>query len=116
MFTGEPFEPVDAPVAGRVGDRDAARPAPTAAPELWKLNHYYERLDDWHPDDGHPREPVRGAAADPVLELHNLTVDPEERRNRAEDVPGAVRSQLRSILDTQRDAKRLLPTRRNPSG
>ena len=67
------------------------------------------------PVDGHPGQPVRGAGRRPVFEMHNLTVDPEERRNRAEDVPGVL-SQLRSILDTQRDAKRLLPTRRNPSG
>ena len=83
--------------------------------ELWKLNHYYERLDDWTRSKGIPANPFAAPAAEPVFEMHNLTVDPEERRNRAEDVPGAL-SQLRSILDTQRDAKRLLPTRRNPSG
>jgi len=80
---------------------------------LWKLNHYYERLDDWNADHGVPKKPFDGPAADPIFELHNLTADPEERHNRAGDANGVL-SQLTSILDSQREAKRLLPLHRNP--
>ena len=54
-------------------------------PELWKLNHYYERLDDWYKDQGVAPNPFLPAAAEPEWELHNLTVDPEERKNHAHD-------------------------------
>ena len=53
------------------------------APELWKLNHYYERLDDWRAEHGYAPNAFAGAPADDQWELHNLTVDPEERDNRA---------------------------------
>jgi hypothetical protein len=49
-----------------------------------------------------------------LFELHNLSTDPEERQNLAEDAP-AARRQLLTILDTERDAKRRLPALRNPS-
>ena len=48
-----------------------------------------------------------------MCELHNLTADPEERHNRAGDAPDEL-SRLQSILATQRDEKRLVPSLRNP--
>ena len=85
VLTGEPFDAGRAPVVHRVGDRHACRPATTATPELWKLNHYYERLDDWNADHGIAPNPFAAPAAEPVFELHNLTADPEERHNRVAD-------------------------------
>jgi arylsulfatase A-like enzyme len=80
--------------------------------ELWKLNHYYERLDDWYEHKGFAKSPFLAPPADPIFELHNLTADPVERHNRAADSNGAL-SQLVSLLDSQREAKRLLPALRN---
>ena len=88
---------------------------PTAPPELWKLNHYYERLDDWNADHGIAANPFAGPAAEPAWELHNLTADPEERHNRVAEDKGAL-SEMRSVLDAQRDEKRLLPSLHNPAG
>ena len=45
--------------------------------------------------------------------MHNLTADPEERHNRAGDATDEL-SQLQSVLGAQRDAKRLVPSLRNP--
>jgi hypothetical protein len=48
--------------------------------------------------------------------LHNLTSDPEERRNRAGDADAAdVLRDLQGVLDEQREAKRRLPQMRNRS-
>src|SRR3954447_25969845 len=44
---------------------------------------------------------------------NNLTVDPEERHNRLDDATEAL-SRLQSILDSERDSKRLVPSLRNP--
>ena len=85
------------------------------ADKLWKLNHHYERLDEWNAAQGIPANPFAGPAAEPLFELHNLTVDPEERHNRVDDDADAL-SRLKSTLDSQRDAKRLLPAHRNPMG
>ncbi len=52
--------------------------------------------------------------ADPLYELHNLTADPEERHNLVAGAPDAL-GQLRTILGTERDVKRLLPRHRNPA-
>ncbi len=82
---------------------------------MWKLNHYYERLDDWNEAHGIPKYPFAGPAAEPAFELHNLTTDPEERHNRADDAREAL-SQMQAVLDAQRDAKRNLPRLRNPVG
>ena len=82
--------------------------------ELWKLNHYYERLDDWYESKGMARNPFLGPAAEPLFELHNITADPEERQNRVGDAPGVL-SRMRSVLDWQRDDKRRIPSLRNPS-
>ncbi len=89
---------------------------PTGAggePELWKLNHYYERLDDWNAAHGIAANPFARPPPSPSSRLHNLTVDPEERHNRGRRRTNEL-SQLRSILDTQRDEKRLVPSLRNP--
>ena len=80
--------------------------------ELWKLNHYYERLDDWYAAQGVAPNPFLPPAAEPEWELHNLTADPEERHNRATDSPSTV-STMQSVLETERDAKRLIPALRN---
>ncbi len=92
-----------------------SRPATDGADELWKLNHYYERLDDWNEAHGIPKNPFAGPAAEPAFELHNLTADPEERHNRADDAHEALH-QMQAVLDAQRDAKRKLPRLRNPVG
>jgi arylsulfatase A-like enzyme len=112
LLTGKPFEPVAFP--SRVESVIATLPTgKDRSEELWKLNHYYERLDDWNADHGIPKNPFVGPAADSIFELHNLTADPEERHNGAGDNPDAL-SQLSSILDAEREAKRLLPVHRNP--
>ena len=80
--------------------------------EMWKLNHYYGRLDERYAAQGVPLNPSQGPAAEPFYELHNLTADPEERRNRTTDQPN-VRSQMRLVLDSERNAKRLIPALRN---
>jgi hypothetical protein len=45
--------------------------------------------------------------------VHNLSTDPEERHNLVDDAKDTL-SQLTSLLDGQREAKRLLPGLRNP--
>ena len=57
--------------------------------------------------------PFAAPAAEPVFELHNLTTDPEERHNLTDDAKDAAR-QLTTVLDQQREAKRLVPSLRNP--
>ena len=84
------------------------------SPELWKLNHYYERLDEWHASHGIAANPFWAPAAEPLFELHNLTQDPEERCNRVEDARSEL-SRLQGVLETEREAKRLLPAHRNPA-
>lgn len=86
VLSGKPFAPV--PFPSRVESMIA--PLPTGengAEELWKLNHYYERLDEWNAAHGIPKDPSAGPPADPLFELHNLTADPEERHNRVGDAP-----------------------------
>ena len=83
--------------------------------ELWKLNHYYERLDDWNGAHGIAKNPFAEPAADSVFEMHNLTTDPQERHNRADHDHDTLH-QVQSVLDAQRDSKRKLPAHRNPVG
>jgi arylsulfatase A-like enzyme len=112
ILTGEAYPPVDVPCY--IESTIAVLPTgPDSTDELWKLNHYYERLDDWNEAHGIPKNPFAAPAADPAFELHNLTTDPEERRNRADDARDAFRA-MRTILDAQRDVKRNLPIHRNP--
>ncbi len=111
VLTGAPFEPVANPCF--IESVIATLPTGAGgADELWKLNHYYERLDDWNEEHGITKNPFVGPAAEPVYEVHNLTTDPEERHNRAADSASALR-QLTAVLDEQRDEKRLVPSLRN---
>ncbi len=112
ILNGEPFDAL----ASATSIESVITTLPTGesgSEELWKLNHYYERLDEWNEAHGVPKNPFAGPAADPLFELHNLTLDPEERHNRIDDASDAL-SQLTSLLDGQREAKRLLPSHRNP--
>ncbi len=112
LLSGKPFDPAASP--SRVESVIVTlATGPDGSEELWKLNHYYERLDDWNADHGIPKSPFAAAAASPFFELHNLTADPEERHNRVSENPDAL-SQLTTVLETQREAKRLLPVHRNP--
>ena len=111
ILTGVAFDPVAPPT----NIESVLANLPTGnggSPELWKLNHYYERLDDWYAAQGVAPNPFQGPAADPDWELHNLTTDPEERQNRAFDDPGAA-SRMKSVLEAERDAKRRIPLLRN---
>jgi hypothetical protein len=112
VLTGTPFEAVEHPS----NIESVITTLPTGdggGLQLWKLNHYYERLDEWNAAQGLVPNPFAGPAAEPAYELHNLTLDPEERDNRAADNPTEL-SQLQSILETERDHKRLVPSLRNP--
>jgi arylsulfatase A-like enzyme len=48
-----------------------------------------------------------------VFEMHNLSADPEERHNLAGSSPAEL-SHLTSVRGAEHDAKRLLPSLRNP--
>jgi len=114
LFSGDPFEPVGEP--GKVESVITRLPTgASGAPELWKLNHYYERLPEW--EDAHGLTPA--FAPEPAAdewELHNLSVDPEERANRASDVDAAsVLAQLRTVLDDTRASMRRTPQHVNPT-
>ncbi len=112
ILSGTPFDSVEPP--GRIESVISLLPTgEDGTEELWKLNHYYERIDAWYADKGFAPNPFAAPAADPVFELHNLTADPEERRNRVGDA-GAVLDKMKSVLDSERDAKRLVPQHRNP--
>jgi arylsulfatase A-like enzyme len=107
MFDGRPYESV-APPAKVESVITQLSTGEGGAPELWKLNHYYDRL----PGGAEATRPVGGEEIEPQWELHNLTLDPEERVDRAaSDVP--VTEQLRGVLTTQREAKRLRPRHTN---
>lgn len=113
LFSGTAFAPVTAPA--KVEAVITRLPSgPDGAPELWKLNHYYDRLRDWETANG--LTPFGDPAPAPdQWELHNLTIDPEERDNRVDDPTLAVTlATLRVILDDQRSTKRLVPSHRNP--
>jgi len=111
LLSGVAFEPVSMPSA--VESVIAPLPTgPDGAAELWKYNHYYERLDEWNAAHGVPLNPFAAPAAEPLFELHNLTTDPEERRNVIDD-QSDVRAQMRVLLDAEREAKRRLPALRN---
>lgn len=108
IFSGRPYDPVAPPakiesVIVQLPNREVG------PPELWKLNHYYDRL----PDGAEATPAVGGDEIGSQWELHNLTVDPEERTDRSATDP-AVADQLRGVLETQREAKRLRPRHTNP--
>jgi phosphotransferase system HPr-like phosphotransfer protein len=113
IFTGKAFDAVSSPAH----IESVIAVLPTGAEgndELWKLNHYYERLDEWN--EAHHIQKKRSARppAESIFEVHNLSVDPEERTNLSTSAPEAL-SQLRTVLEIQRDAKRRLPSHRNPT-
>jgi hypothetical protein len=113
LFTGDPFEPVGQP--GKVESVITRLPTgDDGAPELWKLNHYYERLVDW--EEAHGVAAASGSEpADAEWELHNLTADPEERANRIGDADAApVLAQLRTVHDDTRETMRRTPQHVNP--
>ncbi len=111
MFTGQPYEAIPQP--SKVESVVAVLPTGTdGSNELWKLNHYYERLDDFDQAHDLPRHPFAGEPADAEWELHNLTLDPEERDNRWGKTDAAM-AELQRILEDERDAKRLVPRLRN---
>ena len=111
ILTGKPFDAVSPPT--NIESVLATLPSGEGgARELWKLNYYYDRLDDWYAAHGIAPNPFLGPAAEPDWELHNLTVDPEERHNVALDAPTTM-SKMRSVLEAERDAKRRIPTLRN---
>jgi len=113
LLTGEPFDPVAPPTS--IESVITTRPTGHGgAEELWKLNHYYERLDKWNADHGIAANPFATPAAESEWELHNLSADPEERHNRSDDAK-EVLAELQSVLDAQRDAKRLVPSLSNPA-
>jgi hypothetical protein len=113
LVSGEEYEPVPHP--SHVESVITALPAGSGdGTELWKLNHYYERLDEFDQAHGLPANPFAAPPAEEAWELHNLTADPEERRNRATDADAAgVLEALRGVLDEQREAKRRVPQMRN---
>ena len=112
LLSGEPFDAVGVPC--NIESVLATLPTgPGATSELWKLNHYYERLDEWDLAHGIKPNPFSGPSAEPLFELHNLTADPEERHNVAGAEPAALAT-MRGVLDAERDAKRRLPALRNP--
>jgi arylsulfatase A-like enzyme len=96
LFSGEPFDPVGEP--GKVESVITHLPSGEAgALELWKCNRYYDRLDG------------SSEVAD-QWELHNLTVDPEERANLITEADAApVLARLRTLLDDTRSSMRRTP-------
>ncbi len=111
VLSGEPFDAVSSP--SNIESVVASLPTGTeGGNELWKLNHYYDRLDDWYGQQGFPKNPFQAPPEEPLFEMHNLTQDPEERHNQAES-NASVLSLMKSVLADQRDAKRRVPSLRN---
>ena len=108
ILTGAPFDAIGPPTSIE------SVVVPTPDGHLWKLNHYYGRLDDWYADRGVAPNPFLGPAAESAWELHDLTADPEERHNLADVDPGMF-STMRGVLEAERDAKRRIPALRNPA-
>lgn len=113
ILTGEAFCPLAPPAC--IESVVAGMPTgANGATELWKLNHYYERLDEWNAERGMKANPAAPAAGEPAWELHNLGADPEERRNRVDDATDELR-QMKDVLEQQREKQRLVPSLR-PGG
>ncbi len=104
LFTGQPYEAVQQP--SNIESVITTLPSgPGGAEEIWKLNHYYEQT----PADGEELAPGDGT----VFELHNLSTDPEERRNHADEA-AEVLAQLQALLVSERQSKRRQPLHRRP--
>lgn len=105
-MTGEVYDPVGEPanVESVIATLETGS---DGAPELWKLNHYYESLPAWAAAHG------VGDGAEPSAasqwELYNLADDPEERSNLA-GTPDVPEAHLRDLLDRERDTKRRVPS------
>jgi arylsulfatase A-like enzyme len=98
QFTGQPFDAVGEP--GNVESVVAPLPTGDGSSELWKLNHYYASRD----------EPEAEELAASEWELHNLTADPQERRNLAGAGAGVPRlDEMRELLIATRAACRRSP-------
>lgn len=110
LLTGEPFDPIAAPARIESVVTELPTGADGAA-ELWKLNHYHHGLGEWHADRGIEGPAPTIGADEPAWELHNLTRDPEERRNLAAEGSDVLPA-LQRILESQREEKRLLPRAR----
>jgi len=108
-FTGEAFGPVEAP--DKVESVITRLPTgPDGEPELWKLNHYYDRLPECQESRGIRADPLAAPPVDAQWELHNLTTDPEERTNlAAATATASIRTQLETILERTRDEMRRTP-------
>ena len=107
-FTNEPFTPVGPPA--NVESVIAPLPGDSDGGHLWKLSHYYERLDDWDTAHGLQVPATEPAAAQ--WELYDLDADPEERVNLAES-PDAPVATLQAVLAATRSERRLAPVHRN---
>ena len=96
ILTGEAYPPVDVPCY--IESTIAMLPTGAdGAEELWKLNHYYERLDDWNEAHGIPKNPFVGPPAEPVFELAQPHDGPRRapqprRRRQRHPEPDAVRA------------------------
>lgn len=78
---------------------------PGGAEEIWKLNHYYGPYDT---------ECAQVPPVDvSVFELHNLSTDPEERRNLAGEA-SEVLEHLHALLVSEGQSKRHQPRHRHP--
>jgi arylsulfatase A-like enzyme len=106
-FTQRHYEPVEEPA--NVESVIASVPNGNGDTTLWKLNHYYERLDDWDASVGRAHDSRGEEAAVSEWELHDLTADPEERQNRAGD-DGVPFEALRTVLVDTRNRSRRVPT------
>jgi hypothetical protein len=104
LFSGKPYGAVPEPS----NIEAVITPLPTGsggAPQLWKLNHYYE--------PGDPATEPLTPGPGPVFELHNLSTDPEERHNLANEAT-EVLAQLQALFVAERHAKRKQPHQRRP--
>lgn len=104
LFSGQPYAAVPQP--SNIESVITALPTgPGGAEEIWKLNHD----DDHCATDREPLDPVAG----PAFERHNLSTDPGERLNRADEAAD-VFDQLHALLVAERHSKRHEPRHRRP--
>ena len=105
-ITGESYDPVGEPA--NVESVIVMLANDDGTDELWKLNHYYERLPEW---EAAVRINPVATAGDPTpseWELHSLTADPQERRNLATNDDAPI-ERMRALLVAARDAHRHAP-------